>query len=112
MGRGDIVATQPFTATGGVKKGIFGAIRMRFDTALVDHKLQWFDVYNDLGFSKSYASQIRNGHIIPPAPIRNKIADAIGVDTSVLWEPIELIGEIRFGESSNSKKDGGFSDGS
>ncbi len=80
-----------FFLDSGVKKGLYCPIRIRFDTALKANKLQWFELYSEVGLSKSYASQIRNGHIIPPPALRIKIAAAIGVDTSVLWDAAELI---------------------
>ena len=80
-----------FLLTKPVKKGLYGTIRTRFDTVLKDHTLQWAEVYHEAGLSKAYASLIRNGHTIPPAPIRIKIANVIGCDTSCLWEAPEII---------------------
>lgn len=75
----------------GVKKGIYSPIRIRFDTALRTNGKQWFEVYNKVGLRKAYASMIRNGHLIPPPSLRIKIATAIGVDTSVLWEAPDIL---------------------
>lgn len=68
-----------------VKKGVYSYIRVRFDTILEAKGKLWSEVYHAVGISKHYASQIRNGHIIPPVALRIKIAEAIGTDTSVIW---------------------------
>lgn len=82
---------EPFFVANTVKKGLNGAIRIRFDTVLADHKLQWAEVYNKVGLSKGYASMIRNGHFIPPKAIRIALAREMNCDTSSLWEAPELI---------------------
>lgn len=71
--------------TRGVNKGSSCPIRIRFDALLSDHGLKWSDVYHRLGISKSHASMIRNGHIIPPLHLRIKIAAELKTDSSCLW---------------------------
>lgn len=85
------LSPESFSVAEVVKKGLYGTIRIRFDTILADHKLQWADVYNAIGLSKAYASLIRNGHTIPPKAIRISLAREMNCDTSSLWEAPELI---------------------
>lgn len=70
----------------GVQKGSMSALRIRFDTILKDRGLKWSEVYHELGLSKSYASSIRNGTLIPPRWLKVKISVALSCDTSILWE--------------------------
>lgn len=84
-----------------VNKGLYGTIRTRFDTVLKDHKLQWAEVYKDCSLSKAYASLIRNGHKIPPAAIRIRIANTIGCDTCCLWEAPEIISADKLKEEKD-----------
>ena len=92
-----------------VKKGLYSPIRIRFDTALRVNKKQWFEVYKEIGLSKSHASQIRNGHIIPPPALRIKIASVIDVDTSILWDALDIISADRIrAEQQAPVKSGGL----
>lgn len=91
MQEGKKITTAPIFLGSEVKKGAYSPIRIRFDTALKIAGKQWFEAYREAGISKCYASQIRNGHIIPPAPLRTRIASIIGVDTSALWEAQDIL---------------------
>jgi hypothetical protein len=90
---GGLSASKPLSFENRVKQGIYSPIRIRFDAALGSCKKIWPEVYHEAGISKHYASQIRNGHIIPPYVLRIKIASIMGVDTSVLWRASDLLDE-------------------
>lgn len=73
-----------------VKKGFTLSIRARIDTLLIERGLKWADIYNELGWSKSFASIVRNGKVIPPNWQRVALAKAFNVDTSVIWNLPEI----------------------
>jgi len=101
MGIGDNSPSEPFFCDEGVKKGLDSPTRHRFDAILNEHGWKWSDIYSDIQLSKCYASQIRNGHLIPPEWLRVKIATKLQVDTSVLWKVPELITADKLEDSKN-----------
>lgn len=60
-------------------------IRAKIDALLESQGKQWSRVYGSLGISKSHASYIRNGIIIPPISLRVAIARLLNSDTSAIW---------------------------
>jgi len=76
----------PFFLPEEVKKSYTNPIRERFDTLLRERGKKWSEVYSKLGLWKSYASLVRNGKTIPPLFMRVKIATALQVDSSVIWD--------------------------
>ena len=73
-----------------VRKG-FTTIRQRIDQRLDELGKKWADVYNTLGMNKVDACNIRNGYIIPPKWKRIQIAEALGIDSTIIWDtPILL----------------------
>jgi len=95
---------QTFFLNNEVKKSSKTTIRERFDTLLQDHKKKWVEVYNKVGLSKSYASMIRNGHLIPPDWLRVKIAEALGCDSTCLWKALDIISTLK-GDDKGDKND-------
>lgn len=79
-----------FFLNSGVGKG-YTSIRQRIDQRLLELGKKWADVYNDLGLNKADASRIRNGITIPPKWKRIQIAEALGIDSSVIWDVPILI---------------------
>lgn len=73
-----------------VKKGL-GTIRQRLDTLLESRGEKWADVYNDLGWNKSFASIVHNGLLIPPLWQRVAVAKRMNVDSSVIWKVPEIV---------------------
>ena len=82
--------SQNFFLPSEVKKGFVLSIRARIDTLLIERGLKWADVYNELGWNKSFASIVRNGKLIPPNWQRVALAKQLGVDTAVIWDIPEL----------------------
>lgn len=78
-------STKTFFCPDGVKKGSTLSVRSRIDTLLLERGIKWADVYNILGWCKSYASIVHNGKLIPPTWQRVALAKQLGVDTSVIW---------------------------
>lgn len=87
----DNSSTENFFSNTTVKDYPSSPIRIRFDSQLKRLGRQWHEVYKEIPLSKNYASMIRNGHLIPPVTLRNRIAQVMQCDTSILWEPIELV---------------------
>jgi hypothetical protein len=82
--------SQNFFLPSEVKKGYVLSIRARIDTLLIERGVKWADVYNELGWSKSFASIVRNGKLIPPNWQRVALAKQLGVDTGVIWDMPEV----------------------
>ena len=83
-------SSENFFLTSEVKKGYIVSIRARIDTLLIERGLKWADIYNALGWSKSFASIVRNGKLIPPNWQRVALAKQFGVDTTVIWDIPEV----------------------
>lgn len=73
-----------------VKKCRVLSIRTRIDVILIERGLKWADVYNALRWSRSFASLVHNGKLIPPNWQRVALAKQMGVDTSVIWDIPEI----------------------
>lgn len=73
-----------------VVKGGNSEIRRRFDTLFLAKGLKRSEVYNRLGLDKSHFAKIVNGYIIPNYALRIKIANFLGVDSSVIWSEIQF----------------------
>lgn len=69
-----------------VKKCNVLTIRQRIDVILLERGKTWADIYNILGWNRSFASIIRNGKLIPPNWQRVALAKELGVDSSVIWD--------------------------
>lgn len=65
-------------------------IRTRIDTLLNERGIKWSEVYRKLGWSKGFASMIRNGKIIPPLWQRIALAKVLELSSEqIIWdEPI------------------------
>jgi len=86
-----------------VKKSYTDTIRNRIDTLLLERGLKWADIYNQLGWFKSFASLVHNGKIIPPLWQRVALAKELGVDSSVIWKISDLIPANKNEEGENEK---------
>lgn len=97
-----------FKVKNGVEKGYIDPIRVRFEVVLKENGKKWSEVYKECGLSKSYASHILNGTLIPPKPLRVKISKEIGCDSTSIWEfPIiisaeRLTGDVKGLENNSS----------
>lgn len=83
-------SSRDFFLPNGVKKGSVVSIRARIDTLLIERGKKWAEIYNSLGWSKSFASIVHNGKFIPPNWQRVALAKELNVDTSVIWDIPEI----------------------
>lgn len=89
----------------GVEKRFSSDVRVRIETLLAERGLKWSEVYQKLGWHKTFASKVFNGRYIPPLWQRVALSKVLEIDSSVIWQvpPIqsaETIAEQERGESS------------
>ncbi len=59
-----------------------------FDAALGSSGIRFLNrLATTVGLSRNLLQHVRGGYI-PPAPVREQIAKALGVDASALWKPV------------------------
>lgn len=93
-----------FKVVNGVDKRYLEPIRVRFEVVLKEYGKKWSEVYKQVGLSKSYASHILNGTLIPPKPLRVKISKTIGCDSTSIWEfPILITSDKMEGDVKDLK---------
>lgn len=69
----------------GVEMRCSGGLRERFNVLFAEKKIYQQVMADDLHIDKAYVSRICNGKELPPLHIRLKIAQYLGVDSSVIW---------------------------
>ncbi len=80
-----------FFLEGGVGKGGRDSIEIRFKAVLEALREKWADVYNELGWDKSWASKVRRGLVIPPEWQRIQLAKRLKIDSTVIWKVQDII---------------------
>lgn len=68
-----------------VKEGIKDTLKKRFQTLIFAKGMTEPQFYKSLGFSKQYWYQVSHGYWDIPLAIKIKIAQALGVDTRLIW---------------------------
>lgn len=68
-----------------VKESKNGALKERLRTLILERKMSESEFYNSLGISKQHWYYISWGLWYVPNHLKFKIANALGVDTIVIW---------------------------
>lgn len=90
-----------FVVEGAVKKSYPDSVEARLMTICESRGEKWSEVYKDLGWSKSFASIVRRGLLIPPEWQRIILAKRLEVDTSVIWKIPEIVSADKVKEDKN-----------
>jgi DNA-binding XRE family transcriptional regulator len=69
-----------------VKKHRNDALKIRLKTLISAKGLSQADFYKSLGLSKDYWYLLSYGKMVCPLDIKVRIAQALGVDSSVIWQ--------------------------